>query len=53
MKRYTLPVDALQDGILCIVLYFVLYCLDATDLKLSQPIRPAARGRRNDEMIRL
>ena len=28
-------------------------CLDATDLKLSQLIWPAARGRRSDELIRL
>ena len=28
-------------------------CLDATDLKLSQLICPAATDRRNDEMIRL
>ena len=34
-------------------LYYLCLCLDATDLKLSQLIWPAARGRRNDEMIRL
>ena len=32
---------------------FKLYCLDVIDLKLSQLIQPAAKGRRNDEMIRL
>ena len=32
---------------------FVFYCLDATNLLLSQLIQSAARGRNNDEMIRL
>ena len=31
----------------------VLYCLDATDLKLSEMIWPSAKGKHNDEMIRL
>ena len=33
--------------------HFVLYCLDANDLRLSHHIKPAARGRRNGEIIRL
>ena len=32
---------------------YVLYCIDATDTKLSQLIWPAVKVRRNDEMIRL
>ena len=34
-------------------LYNFLYCLDATDLKLGQLIRPAARGILTDEMTKL
>ena len=33
--------------------FFVLYCLDDTDLNISQFIRPAARGRCKDVTIRL
>ena len=32
------------------IISYCLYCLDATDLNLSQLIWPAARGRRNDEI---
>ena len=39
----------LWETMMCIV----SYCLDATDLKISQLIWPAARGRCNDKMIRL
>ena len=33
--------------------FFLVYCLDATDLKLSQLIWPAARGRCYDETKKL
>ena len=49
----TSPYEQFRMSYTIFSLIFALYCLDTPDLKLSQLIWPAARGRHNDEMIRL